>query len=248
MRDIKKAEELCKTLDGGEWLKDDNELKEIMVNYIFGDVFNYGNLDIKLRELILIVVNVTNNTLGALKRHVLEGLHVGVTPIEIKEALYQCTPYIGIGKVEESLEVLNTTLKGEGIEASLESQSTVNEDTRFEEGFKVQCLAFGKENIKAGHDNAPTELKHIQNYLSEYCFGDFYTRKGLDLKTRELITFVVLATLGGCENQLKAHISANLKIGNTREVLIETITQSQPYIGFPRTLNAINIINEITKR
>ena len=100
----------------------------------------------------------------------------------------------------------------------------------------------------AGHDHAPKELKHIQNYLSEYCFGDFYTRNGLDLPTRELITMVMLATLGGCENQLRAHVGANLTVGNNRDTLIETITQCQPYIGFPRTLNAIAIINEITKK
>ena len=84
-------------------------------------------------------------------------------------------------------------------------------------------------------------------YLSEYCFGDFYTRKGLDLKTRELMTMVMLATLGGCENQLRGHVGANIIVGNSRELLIETITQCQPYIGFPRTLNAITIINEVTK-
>lgn len=69
----------------------------------------------------------------------------------------------------------------------------------------------------------------------------------MDLKTRELLTFVILATLGGCENQLRAHTAANITVGNTRNLLIDVITQCQPYIGFPRTLNAINIINEIIK-
>ena len=124
----------------------------------------------------------------------------------------------------------------------MNKMSTVNEDNRFEKGFEVQSLAFGKEHIQANHDQAPKELKHIQNYLSAYCFGDFYTRKGFDLKQREMFTFVVLATLGGCENQLKAHIQANYKVGNNREFLIEVITQCQPYIGFPRTLNAIALL------
>ena len=84
----------------------------------------------------------------------------------------------------------------------------------------------------------------MQDYLSAYCFGDFYTRSGLNLRQRELLTFVMLSSLGGCENQLRAHIQANLRVGNDKTMLIEIITQCQPYIGFPRTLNAIALINE----
>lgn len=229
-------------------LLDDLEFKDIMNNYIYGDVYLHGNLDLKLRQLILIVVNTTNHTLKALKEHVIGALNVNVSPEEIKEAVYQCTPYIGLGKVEEALDVINDVFKAKGITLPLESMATVNQDTRFEKGFEVQSLAFGRANIQANHDNAPEELKHIQNFLSEYCFGDFYTRKGLDLKTRELITLIMLATLGGCENQLRAHAGANLTVGNDRNLLLEAITQCQPYIGFPRTLNAIAIINEVTSK
>lgn len=242
-----KANELFNLLHDNDILEDDLEYREIMVNYIYGDVYNHGTIELKLRELILIVVNTTNHTLKALKQHVVGGLNVGLTPIEIKEAVYQCTPYVGFGKVEEALDVINEVFKSKNISLPLESMTTVTRKTRFKKGFDVQSIAFGRKHIQAGHDNAPKELKHIQKYLSEYCFGDFYTRNALDLKTRELLTMVMLATLGGCENQLRAHVGANLTVGNTRELLIETITQCQPYIGFPRTLNAINIINEITK-
>lgn len=229
-------------------LLDDLEFKDIMNNYIYGDVYFHGNLNLKTRQLILIVVNTTNHTLKALKEHVIGALNVNVSPEEIKEAVYQCTPYIGLGKVEEALDVINNVFKTKGITLPLESMATVNQDTRFEKGFEVQSLAFGRANIQANHDNAPEELKHIQNFLSEYCFGDFYTRKALDLKTRELITLIMLATLGGCENQLRAHAGANLTVGNDRNLLLEAITQCQPYIGFPRTLNAIAIINEVTSK
>lgn len=229
-------------------LLDDLEFKDIMNNYIYGDVYFHGNLSLKTRQLILIVVNTTNHTLKALREHVIGALNVNVSPEEIKEAVYQCTPYIGLGKVEEALDVINDVFKTKGITLPLESMATVNQDTRFEKGFEVQSSAFGRANIQANHDNAPEELKHIQNFLSEYCFGDFYTRKALDLKTRELITLIMLATLGACENQLRAHAGANLTVGNDRNLLLEAITQCQPYIGFPRTLNAIAIINEVTSK
>lgn len=244
MNRIDKANKLFDQLHDNQILNEDVELQNIMKNYIYGDVYQHGSLSLKQRELILIVVNTTNHTLKSLKEHIIAGLKVQLSPAVIKESIYQCTPYIGLGKVEEALDVVNEVFKEKNIVT--EEMSTVNEDTRFQKGFDVQSSAFGREHIQAGHDHAPEELKHIQNYLSAYCFGDFYTRKGLDLKERELMTFVMLATLGGCENQLRAHTSANITVGNTRDILIETITQCQPYIGFPRTLNAIAIINEVT--
>lgn len=244
---VEKANQLFTELhEKDDMLEFDLEYKMIMNHYIYGDVYQHGNLDIHIRELIILVVQTTNASLKQLKEHTFMALNAGVSPVEIKEAIYQCTPYIGYAKVENALEVINEVFLKKGIALPLESQSMTTEETRFEKGFAVQTTAFDKEAIQAGHDNAPKELKHIQNFLSEYCFGDFYTRKGLDLKTRELLTFVMLATLGGCENQLKAHTQANIRVGNTRDDLIETITQCQPYIGFPRTLNAINIINEVT--
>lgn len=103
------------------------------------------------------------------------------------------------------------------------------------------------DNINNMRAAAPEELKHIQDYLSAYCFGDFYTRGTLDLKMRELITFCAICCLGGCEPQAKSHAGANISVGNTREMLIDAVTQCLPFIGFPRTLNAISCINEVTQ-
>ena len=202
--------------------------------------------NVGLHILIPFLDRVVNKV--SLKEHVIGAINADVDPVSIKEAVYQCTPYVGLGKVEDALDVINQVFVSKNIALPLEKQGTVTLDTRFEKGFDVQSEAFGRKNIQANHDNAPAELKHIQNYLSAYCFGDFYTRNGLTLATRELLTVVMLASLGGCENQLRAHVQANLTVGNTRDMLLETITQCQPYIGFPRTLNAIAIINEIANK
>lgn len=241
------GKKIYQQLNDNEFLSNDPELNAIMKNYIYGEVYQHGTLDLKTREIILIVVATTNHTLKTLKQHIISALKCECEPAVIKEAIYQCTPYIGLGKVEDALDEANEVFQQYGIHLPLAPGSTVNEDDRFKKGFDVQSAAFGRENIQANHDQAPQELKHIQNYLSAYCFGDFYTRKGLNLQQRELLTFVMLATLGGCENQLRAHTAANVHVGNDRNVLIETITQCQPYIGFPRMLNALAIVNEITQ-
>ncbi|NBH85103.1 carboxymuconolactone decarboxylase family protein [bacterium C-53] len=140
----------------------------------------------------------------------------------------------------------NKAFQSAGIVYPLEKQAKVTEENRFAKGLAVQQEIFGEDNIKAMRRVAPQELKHIQDYLSAYCFGDFYTRGTLDLKMRELVTFCAICCLGGCEPQAKAHAGANLSVGNTREMLVEAITQCLPFIGFPRTLNAISCINEVT--
>ena len=77
------------------------------------------------------------------------------------------------------------------------------------------------------------------------CFGDYVTRGGLDTKMRELLTFSILLSLGGCEPQLKGHIRGNLNVGNDKRTLLTVITQLLPYVGYPRSLNAIACLNEV---
>ena len=89
------------------------------------------------------------------------------------------------------------------------------------------------------------KMQFIQDYLSAYCFGDFYTRKFLPIHERELLTFAILASQGGCEGQVKAHVGGNATVGNGKEVLLAALTVCLPYIGFPRTLNALSCINEV---
>jgi 4-carboxymuconolactone decarboxylase len=55
----------------------------------------------------------------------------------------------------------------------------------------------------------------------------------------------MLLSLGGCEAQLKGHIQGNLKVGNDKETLLATVTQLLPYVGYPRSLNAIRSLNEV---
>lgn len=74
------------------------------------------------------------------------------------------------------------------------------------------------------------------------CFGDFYTRDGLALDQRELLVLCTLATLGGTETQLRAHAEGNVKAGNSKERQLTALIHGYPYIGFPRTVNAIRAV------
>lgn len=222
----------------------DPDFQDILSHFIFGEVFYQGNLDDKQRELITLVVLTTSETLPQLKAHVGAALKVGLTPVEIKEAIYQCAPYIGFPKTLNAIQEVNEVFNSMNIALPIESQKQVDEENRFEKGLAVQVEIFG-DVIAKNRGSAPSNQKHIQDFLSAFCFGDFYTRSGLDLKTRELLTLCIVSSLGGAEGQVKAHVQGNLNVGNDKETLITAITHCLPYMGFPRTLNALACVNEM---
>ena len=216
----------------------------ILQPFIFGEVFYIGNLGDTTRELITITALVTNQTLPQLKVHTAAALNVGVKPIQIREVVYQLAPFIGYPKVLNALDIINSVFKSRGIRLPLENQATVRDHERFEKGREKQYPLYGDRMIEAMKDLPAGLGEIIPKMLTESGFGDFYTRKGLDIKTRELIIFCALATLGGTERQMNSHAVGNLKVGNTKETLISAMIQCYPYIGFPRISNAINIIKD----
>ena len=84
----------------------------------------------------------------------------------------------------------------------------------------------------------------VARFLTAYCFGDIYTRGGLDVKTRELLIYCVLTTQGA-DAQLLPHALSNLKLGTSRETLVAAVIQCLPYVGFPPALKALNVIKSI---
>lgn len=206
-----------------------------------------GQMPAKTRAMVTLAALTTMTAETRLAQATADALKAGMNVVEIKETLYQCAPYIGITRVESALKTVNEALRTLGQNPTPASQSTVNENNRFEKGLAVQKGIFG-DAIDKMHAATPADQAYISKQaLTAYCFGDFYTRNGLDLKARELITFTAIMCLGGCEPQLKAHTAANLTEGNTKQDLIDAIMVAMPYIGFPRTLNALAVVNEITK-
>ena len=222
----------------------DPDLAAIRDRLIFGEIANSGSLDDKQRELITLAALTASQATASLKDHAAAALNAGASPVEIKEAIYQTAPYVGFPRAEEAIIIVNEVFKERGIKMPLESQTTVTEKSRFEDGLAVQKKIFGADHIEAMQKKAPVGQQAIvTNYLSAFCFGDFYTRKGLDLKMRELITFSAIVSLGGCDPQAKAHASANISVGNSKQNLVDALAVMLPFIGFPRTLNGLAAVN-----
>lgn len=243
--------EICKTnmeklgIAENELASDFPAFEAIKNRFIFGEVWNQGSMDDRLRSLIVVAILTTVEG-SDLQEQIHAALNIGVTPDALQEVFHQAAPYIGFAKADKGLRVLAKVFADRDIAFPLQDNATVTENTRLEDGITVQKSIFGS-HIDAMRANAPDDQKFIQDYLSAYCFGDTYTRKGLDLRTRELITFVCLVGLGDTAAQMKAHVAGNLAVGNTKADLIGAVNQCIPYIGFPRTLNAMAVINEVTR-
>ena len=222
----------------------DPEFFSNYVNFAFDEVPSHSKLELQENLMIILASLVAIPALSEFKVIMQAALKNNVSPLAIKEIIYQATPYVGSGKSIDFINTANEIFTQHNITLPLASQATTTRENRQQKGLEIQRMIFG-EAIDKGNAAAPEDIKHIRTFLSANCFGDYYTRGGLSLPFRELLTFVYILSLGGADAQVKAHIAGNLKIGNDRERLIAVVTALVPYIGYPRSLNALSALDEI---
>lgn len=222
----------------------DPELIEVFDNFAFDEVIANGKLNTKTRVILILASTIGSHAVNEYKLMVGAALNVGITPVEIKEILYQSVPYVGMARAFDFVHATNEVLAGKGVQLPLEGQSTTSPETRYDKGLAVQRAVFG-EAIDQMYERSPKDQLHIQRFLSANCFGDYYTREGVEITVRELITRSILIALGGVESQVKGHMQGNLNLGNGRDILLSVITQLLPWVGYPRTLNALKCLNEV---
>ena len=242
--------EVCKqnyrTLFGGEALTGqgtDPEMMDILQKFIFGEVFQTGNLTLKQREMITCITLATMQTLPQLKAHAEAALNVGVTPEELREVMYLTAPFIGFPKMLNAVGTVNEVFKERGISLPIKKQGTVTENNRHETGKTIQNRLY-PGGIAPVMKGLPADMgKHVERFLTDYFFGEIYSRGALDLQTRELLGYCVLTTLEA-ESQLHSHYHGNINVGNTPETLTAAVIQCLPYIGFPAAIKALRIIKQ----
>lgn len=223
----------------------DPELVEIFGNFAFDQVLKNSRFDDPLRLLILLGSQIGNGAVTQFRIQAAAALNVGVSPIALKEVIYVSVPYIGMGRAVEFLGAANEVLTERGIELPLEGQSTTTAQNRVEKGAEIQKVLLGEQTYEQILAATPPEQMHIQSFLTAHCFGDHFTRGGLDLATRELVVFALLASMGGCEPQVRAHVIANANVGNDASTLVDVLTQILPFVGYARVLNALRELNAV---
>lgn len=235
-------------LNDPELEKTDLEFLERLENFMFDEVVNTAPQPVskpfteRHRYMCILATLMGCQGIDLFKVNVSAALKAGVKPNEIKEIVYQGCDYLGYGRVYPFLRAVNEVFGKEGIALPLENAATTTMENRIEEGLQTQVNLFG-EGMRNFIKNAPEESRHINVWLSGNCFGDYYTRKGLNYSEREMITFCFLSAQGGVEPQLTSHSDANFKNGNDKDFMMAVVSASVPYIGYPRTLNAIRCLN-----
>ena len=242
--------DICKqnyhALFGGEALTGegtDPEMMDILQKFIFGEVFQIGELSLKQREMITCITLATIQTFPQLKAHAGAALNVGVTPEELREVMYLTAPFIGFPKMLNAVSTVNEVFKERGITLPLGKQGTVTEENRHEKGVAIQDSLY-PGGIVSAVSGIPGDMgEDVARFLTDYFFGEVYSRGTLDLKTRELLGYCVLTALEA-ESQLRSHFHGNMNAGNSPETITAAVIQCLPYIGFPAAIKALRIIKQ----
>ena len=232
---------------GSDLLLTDPEFVERFANFAFDDVPADVDLPERTRFVCWLATLLGCQGIDEFRALLPAALNMGVEPEAVKEIVYQATAYLGIGRTYPFLKVTNDVLTAACVELPLKPQATTvpTEDSRYEGGEKAQVACFG-EQMYGYKDRGAADYPHIAQWLVKNCFGDWYTRGGLTIPERELITFCFIAAQGGCEAQLRAHTAGNVQCGNDRDFLIKVVSNNVPFIGYPRSLNAMAIVEEVT--
>lgn len=228
-------------------LKNDPELTEIVDNFAFDEtlgVSDEGPVKETTRVLCILASSIATYSKNEFKMYVDAALNVGCKPSEIREVVYQAVPYLGYSSVLCFLQIMNEVFANNDIRTPLHDHATVTRENRREEGKKIMEEVFGKDHMDELINSCPQGQEHIIQYMEGYLFGDFYTRRGLTIQIRELMTFCFLASMGGCDTQIRIHAKANKRVGTSKKEMVGAITAIPPYIGFPRAFNALNAVNE----
>ena len=218
----------------------DPEFTERVEHFAFDEVVNEPGqqLDEVTRHMAILATLLGCQGTEVFRRELPQALDAGVTPVMAKEIVYQAVDYLGMGRVLPFLDITNEVLTDRGVALPLEGQATTTMEDRLEKGAQAQADIFGPQMLEAW------KAGHINRWLAANCFGDYYTRTGLTLAQREMITFCFLAAQGGCEPQLTSHAKGNMNLGNDKDFLIRVVSQCLPYIGYPRSLNAVACVNK----
>lgn len=222
----------------------DPEFMRALQRFIFGEVCYTGSLDNKMRELITVTVLAVNQTLPQLKAHTKAALHVGCTPIEIREAIYQCAPVIGFPKTLNAISAMDEVFVSADIALPLENQESVDEENRREMGKHCQDQLLGEIALDCSWLPDPFSAAYPQ-LLTNFCFADYLTRSGMDISTRLLLILAALTAQGSCAQELHQCTHMALKCGISGEEIVCAVVHAMPYCGVPRAKEALETIRAI---
>ena len=224
------------------------EFGEQCVGFIYGDVYHRPGLELPERQLTTVAALTALGYAGSqLQFHAKAALNVGCTRRQLVEAVIHVSSFAGFPATLNALTALKAAFEGLPSDEPPAEPADVpwaGIEDRYERGLAAMKAVDGEAGEKVAvslADIAPD----LATYIIEFTFGEVYTRPGLSLRHRELVTIAACVALGTALPQLKVHIHGLLNVGGTEKEVVETVLHLAFYCGFPAALNAIGAAREV---
>ena len=114
----------------------------------------------------------------------------------------------------------------------------------FEKGLKVRREVLGAEYVDASMSQADDFSRPLQELVTEYCWGNVWSRPGLDRKTRSLLNLAMLTALNR-PHEVKLHVRGALNNGCSKNDIMEVLLQTAIYCGVPAAMDSLRVAKEI---
>ncbi|MDH2391173.1 carboxymuconolactone decarboxylase family protein [Streptomyces sp. HNM0663] len=219
------------------------DLGRFVVEWAYADLYDRAGLDLPERELVTVgALAALGDTAAQLNFHIDAALQVGVTPVEVVEALIHLVPFTGFPRVLNAIGVARAAFADHGV--TIEPPVMDDDRDRYQRGADKLVEIDGQHGpdvIASLQDIAPD----LGRYIVEFAFGDVYHRPWLPPRRKQLVTVAALTALGDTAPQLRVHIGAALNVGLTPAQIVETLTHVAAYAGFPRVLNAVRAARDV---
>ena len=114
----------------------------------------------------------------------------------------------------------------------------------FEQGLQTRREVLGADYVDRALAQADDFNRPLQEYVTQYCWGDIWNRPGLDRRTRSLLNLAMLTALNR-PHELELHIRGALRNGVTREEIREVFLQAGMYCGVPAAVDSFRIARKV---
>jgi 4-carboxymuconolactone decarboxylase len=126
----------------------------------------------------------------------------------------------------------------------LRAKETVLDKQTFEKGLALRRDMFGAELADKAWASADDFNRPLEELVNQYCFGEIWSRPGLDRKTRSIATLSML-TGANKPNQIRAHVRGAINNGVSKDEIQELFLQAAIYCGVPAAVDSFRIAREV---
>ena len=219
------------------------DLARYIIEFSFGDVYSRNGTTLKEKEIAVVAgLTAMGNAAPQLKVHINGALNVGVSTEELVEVILQMSSYSGFPSAINGINTLREVLQEKKID--FQPVPEKQEGDRFIRG--VEWLGkLDPNQVQLLEETFQDIAPDLTEFVVGFGYGDIYSRKNLGPKLRQIATIAALTCMGTAQPQLAFHIRAGLKVGLTKDEIIETIILMVVYAGFPAAINGINTAKEV---